>query len=90
MCLASSDSLFLYSSHHPITATVGPMQGNISICIPPAPAAPDNSTWKNKAEMYRTLDLGMCECVWGAFQGTGSYDGVPDWEETLRPSKPAL
>ena len=60
MCLASSDSLFLYSSHHPITATVGPMQGDLSICIPPAPAAPDNSTWKNKAEMYRTLDFGVC------------------------------
>ena len=90
MCLASSDSLFLYSSHHPTTAIVGPVQGNLSICIPPALAAPDNSTWKKKAEMYWTLGLGVCEHVWGAFQGTGSYDGVPGWEESLRPSKPVL
>ena len=90
MCLASSDSLFLYSSHHPTTAIVGPVQGNLSICIPPALAALDNSTWKKKAEMYWTLGLGVCEHVWGAFQGTGSYDGVPGWEESLRPSKPVL
>ena len=57
--LASSDLLSLYSSHHPITTTTGLMQGDLSICIPPALAAPDNSTWENKAAGRDALDSGL-------------------------------
>lgn len=57
--LASSDSLSLYSSHHPISTTVGLMQGDLIICIPPALATPDNSTWENKAAGRDAPDFGL-------------------------------
>lgn len=39
--------------------------------------------------MHRTLALGVRERILGVFQGTGSYDGAPGWEEPLKPSRPA-
>ena len=90
MCLASSDSLFYTALTTPPLPPWGQCKA-ISASVSHLPwlrrTIPHG---KKKAEMYWTLGLGVCEHVWRAFQGTGSHDGVPGWEESLRPSKPVL
>lgn len=88
MCLASSDSLFLCCAL--TTSSLpswGPMQGVSQHLYPTCPSCA-RTIPPGKIRQRCTDLIWVCVSVFGEhFQGTGSYDGVPGWEESLRPSK---